>query len=510
MNSTSYRKDLYEIFIDEDDSVETKIDRALQLGTEYLELPIGFFTRIEDGTQEIVQAVGDHPLIQPGGTCPLDEAYCRRTIELESPLAVHQSTASAAISAKAIETFDLGAYIGSKVVVADESYGTICFADQHERATPFTEAETHFIELLAHLVGNAVERQTYTREIEHRDEMNRALVDASFDLVFQFDPEGRFVSVSEPVEDILGYTPEELIGRPFIDLLADEEPVEQAIDTFEQALTGRSIEEEYLVIESKAGTEIVFDVRKVPLYDSAVPEADRTAEDIIGVLGAAKVATERFQREQLNHVLNRVLRHNLRNDMNVINGFSGELAKRLDGDNERLAERISETSDRLMGLAESARKLDENLEVTPELEPMDIAPLVERAANQISERYPAADITVELPDEVVALSTPSLETALWELLDNAAKHAGESPDITVDATKTADYVSIRITDDGPGLPASERSVLKTGKETPLIHGQGLGLWLVYWIAQSLDGELTVTDRRVGTCIELQLTPGNPD
>jgi K+-sensing histidine kinase KdpD len=160
-----------------------------------------------------------------------------------------------------------------------------------------------------------------------------------------------------------------------------------------------------------------------------------------------------------------------------------------------------------MSLAESARKLDENLDLNPKVEPMNIAPVVERAADQITERYPDANITVTLPDELVALSTLSLETAVWELLDNAAKHAGDNPEISIEATTTKDCVEIRITDDGPGLPASERSVLTTGKETPLIHGQGLGLWLVYWIIQSLDGELTLAEHSVGTSIELQLDAG---
>jgi K+-sensing histidine kinase KdpD len=193
--------------------------------------------------------------------------------------------------------------------------------------------------------------------------------------------------------------------------------------------------------------------------------------------------------------------------MNVISGFSGELVKRLDGENAGLAERINETSDRLMSLPESARKLDKNLDLNPQLEPMNIVPVVERAADQINERYADADITVTLPDELVVLSTPSLETAVWELLDNAAKHAGDNPEISIEATTTADHVEIRITDDGPGLPASERSVLTTGKETPLIHGQGLGLWLVYWIIQSLNGEFTLADHSIGTCIELQLDAG---
>ncbi|PYZ02631.1 hypothetical protein C8039_02575 [Halogeometricum sp. wsp3] len=37
---------------------------------------------------EIVQSTGGHELIQPGETCPLDSAYCRLTVELDSPLAV--------------------------------------------------------------------------------------------------------------------------------------------------------------------------------------------------------------------------------------------------------------------------------------------------------------------------------------------------------------------------------------------------------------------------------------
>lgn len=258
MSSTSYRKHLYEIFIDGEDIVETNIDRALQLGTEYLDLSIGFFTRIDQGTQEIIQAVGDHPLIQPGGTCPLDEAYCRRTIELDSPLAVQDANASSAISETAIETFDLGTYIGAKLTVNNEPYGTICFADKEERGTTFSDAETHFVELLAHLAGNAIERRTYEQELEEREtrldereEEQRALIDASFDLVFRIDTDGQFTFISDTAEDLLGYTPEELVDRPFSLLLPDNASVELATETYEQALAGQSVEEEYLVVEER-------------------------------------------------------------------------------------------------------------------------------------------------------------------------------------------------------------------------------------------------------------------
>jgi len=48
-------------------------------------------------------------------------------------------------------------------------------------------------------------------------------------------------------------------------------------------------------------------------------------------------------------------------------------------------------------------------------------------------------------------------------------------------------------------------VLQSGEETPLVHGRGLGLWLVYWIVTGVDGTVTVTEpQRPGTTIELRL------
>jgi len=97
------------------------------------------------------------------------------------------------------------------------------------------------------------------------------------------------------------------------------------------------------------------------------------------------------------------------------------------------------------------------MDLAPELEPMDITPMVERAASQITERYPDADITVKMPSKIVAQSTLSLETAVWELLDNAAKHAGDYPEVSVEVTTIEDRVAIRILTTAPGCrPASGR------------------------------------------------------
>jgi len=515
MDAAAYRERLYDVFVDRTRDLESKIDRALRLGREYLELSLGFFTRIDEGTQLIVQSVGEHPLIQSGETCPLDEAYCRRTIELDSPLAVQNATTSSAISETALETFDLGTYIGGKVVVDDETYGTVCFADGSERGSSFTDVETHFVELLATLAGHAVQRESYESQLEAREarlderaEIYRAVIDASFDLVFRIDTESRLTFVSEASSDLLGSAPEAYIGRPFTTVLPDEETIEQATELYEGVLAGRTVEEEYLPLQTDSGERVVVDLRATPIYRSSVPRDERTSADIVGVQATARDATERLRRERLVSVLNRVLRHNLRNDMNVIDGYAELLSDRLSGEEAEFAARIASTSDRLVTLAESARKLETHLASPPTLDAIDVVPIVERAAAQIDDRYAAASVTVETPEAAVVRAAPSLETAVWELLDNAAKHAGDRPNVSVEVRETATDVVIRVADDGPGLPAMERSVLASGEETPLTHGQGLGLWLVHWIVESLEGELDVRETGGGACIEIRLQPSD--
>jgi len=165
MTHLEYREQIYDILSDSSQPVETRIDGALEVGVEYLGLPVGFCTRIDTGVQEIVHATGDHDLIQPGETCPLDDAYCRRTIEIESPLAVQDADASAAIYEAAVETFGLGAYIGARIVVKNETWGTVCFADTETREPGFSDPESYFVELAARLLGQLLEQQSYEREI---------------------------------------------------------------------------------------------------------------------------------------------------------------------------------------------------------------------------------------------------------------------------------------------------------------------------------------------------------
>jgi PAS domain S-box-containing protein len=342
------------------------------------------------------------------------------------------------------------------------------------------------------------------RELDEQNELYRAVIDASFAFVFRLDLEGRFTFVSPSTEEFLGYSPADLENRPVSVTHPDEETTEWAWEQIEPILNGESSRVRDFPLETKAGTTVYTDIRGVPIYDGSVPSDERTPADIIGIQLMVRDATERRQREGLISVINRVLRHNLRNKMTVITGYAEMLEAELDGDRAAKATQISDAARRLLDLSESARRIEENRELSPELEQVDLVPVVDRIVSQTRMRYPDASVTVDAPDAVVAETDERIETAVWEVVDNAAKHGGDPPAVEVVVTVTELQVEIAVRDDGPGLPENEREVLQSNVETQLVHGQGLGLWLVDWIVTSLDGDVDATPSPEGTTVAIRL------
>jgi signal transduction histidine kinase len=120
----------------------------------------------------IVDARGDHELLQAGRSCPLSKAYCRRTVGLDGALTVQHARVESWESDAAYEEFGLEAYIGAKVVVDREVYGTFCFADTEARNRPFSADEETFVELLAQWVGYELFRKQATERMQRqRDQL---------------------------------------------------------------------------------------------------------------------------------------------------------------------------------------------------------------------------------------------------------------------------------------------------------------------------------------------------
>jgi len=199
--------------------------------------------------------------------------------------------------------------------------------------------------------------------------------------------------------------------------------------------------------------------------------------------------TARKRYENQLQVLNRVLRHNLRNDLTVVQGHIQVASQNATEDiTSRLGE-ADEKIEELLATAETARRVQSILD-NRDVVRQDVAPLVESVRSRARDRYPLAIVDTAVADSLAIEASTAFEDALWELVANACEHGGDSPGVEIHATGKAGIVDVTVSDDGPGLPDHEREVLDSGIETPLSHGTGLGLWLAHWVIEASGGSLT--------------------
>ncbi|MFC4449070.1 MEDS domain-containing protein [Halorussus aquaticus] len=161
------QRELYEITSDPDRSFEEKIRRLLEFGTERFDLEIGYFTRTDDDTFTIVDAVGPNEQIRPGVTDSLCDTNCERLLASPGPIAVRDAADAGWTDAPAYERFGLDAYFGTTVHVGGEEYGTLCFASETPREEHYTRWERSFLDLIGQWMGNELERrrrETFLRE----------------------------------------------------------------------------------------------------------------------------------------------------------------------------------------------------------------------------------------------------------------------------------------------------------------------------------------------------------
>lgn len=197
--------------------------------------------------------------------------------------------------------------------------------------------------------------------------------------------------------------------------------------------------------------------------------------------------------------LHRILRHNLRNSCQVIDGNSELLVEQIDDEEEKLLATIQDQNQRLISLSRKSVYLRDFLDLNQDHRTTeDLVASVRTQVERARETYPNATITIDSPAHAQVESHKYIGEAVEELIDNAIRH-NDSPDpsVWVEIQKEDEMVSLTVTDNGPGIPRVERLVLERKTETQTEHSQGLGLWLVYLTVNYSKGTLTVANRDEG-------------
>ncbi|MFW6316903.1 MAG: ATP-binding protein, partial [Halorubrum sp.] len=296
-----------------------------------------------------------------------------------------------------------------------------------------------------------------------------------------------------------GYGGERLSGVALPSLFDDESRA-AVTDSLRSVYGDEATVQCEATLVTRSGERVPYRLSLGPIVDGG---------DVIGAVGIGEDVTEASLREERLAVLARVLRHNFRNDLNVVTGFTEHAIAEIDDPTliEEL-ERVVDTAERLLRVGETSRKVERLLADRPAPGPTDLATAVDEAMAALpTELRRRADIEIDVPAGITVSAVSYLAEAIAELVDNAIRHNDAArPAVTVTAAElpSESWTSLVVADDGPGIPPAERAVL-TGEETPLEHASGLGLWYVNWIVSAGGGTFDIGESKTGgTRIEIEL------
>lgn len=310
----------------------------------------------------------------------------------------------------------------------------------------------------------------------------RTAFDTSDTAIVVVNDEDRLSDLNPAARDLFDVTSQNIIGRPLDFLLpatVDSESLKQLEGTTFQ------LPESNRVIEAVTATA-----------------TDEGGDSIGQTIVCTDITPER-RRQQRIRVLNRVLRHNLRNDLNAVRGYV-ELIANSNGDTDDYEKRVSTTIDGLLTTGDKAQDLEKLLNATPLSDsPTRLETIVERAVGDACAEKDPDTVTIDVPSTTTVRINPTvLQSILEELIENGIRHGQSAVSVEYDA----DRAVLLVNDDGPGIPDHEIEVLNNAKETPLEHGSGLGLWLVKWGTDLFGGSVTFDTSDGGTTVYIQLPP----
>ena len=197
------------------------------------------------------------------------------------------------------------------------------------------------------------------------------------------------------------------------------------------------------------------------------------------------------QREWLEY-LNGLLRHEVLNTANVVVGYSDLLLQNHDGDEQdhEQIERIARQSRRMTEVIQDVRLLIEAAKEEESFDPVDVVDVVEGEAAGIADRYDDVVVETALPDRALVAADDLLSRVFSNLLDNAVEHDdGDLTHVRVAVEAAPDLVTVRVEDDGPGVPEHERETLfERGS-----GDHGLGLYLVRTLVERYGGSIALEE-----------------
>ena len=326
----------------------------------------------------------------------------------------------------------------------------------------------------------------------------QALIAESSDVITVVDVTGTIRYQSPNSERIKGWPPEKLIGENIIDFVHPDDR-DRVVDRFTSLLGAvGSIDEE---IEFRFRTE---DGEYILL--AVTGSAPGTSIPLDGYVTISRDITQRKRYEQRLleqrddlETLNEVLRHDIRNDLQLIEAYADMLDQHVDDEGREHLKKVQQSADNAISLTDTAGDLA-NVLLRSDTDDcakfIDLKPALTAEFEEVRELNPEATMTITdpLPDIEVAAGE-LLSSVFRNLLKNAIQHNDKDrPEITVSVQIAEETAVVRVADNGPGVRDELKpEIFGKGEKGLDSAGTGIGLYLVQTLVESYGGSVRVED-----------------
>ncbi len=415
--------------------------------------------------------------------------------------------------AKAIGTISK-VWMGLPLKIKEEVIGAICL-QSYISETIYTKKDFELLETIAGQIAVAIERKRFVDQIAESKEHAELLLKLIPSAVFTIDTDCKVTSLNRKASEILGYSPDELIGKPC--RLFAEDPCSEKCGVL-SPIVEKPINGKHCTIRTKNGEERHISKNADLIRDKTgkIIGGVESFEDITDRLKAeadlkqAKEEAEAAAQAKSEFLAN--MSHEIRTPMNGVIGMTALLQDTdLSGEQREFVETIRYSGEALLTIINDILDFSkiESGKLELEIEPFSLTNCIEETLELSSSM--AADKGLELvyyidksvPDTILGDVT-RMRQILGNLLNNAVKFTKKGEISVAVETKPLDLdfynIKFSVRDTGIGIPKDKLNRLfKSFSQvdasiTRNYGGTGLGLAISKNLTQLMGGEMWVESK----------------
>ena len=350
-----------------------------------------------------------------------------------------------------------------------------------------------------------VELEEARRQVEASGRKLALFAERSPIAVLELDTGSRIQQVNPAAENLFGYPPSELIGRPASHLILPQYHEDFAKQWREIMQSRVPISGLKLRNPRRDGIAIVCEWTVTPLVN--------TTGDVVAVIAQGRDITQQLEAERMKKEFTSTLSHELRTPLTSIIGSlqlinSGVLGD-IDKDVLELTTIAERNGQRLLDLINDILDVEkiESGKLTLFVETLDLAELVTESLTlnrAFADRFKVGLAVVGDRQPVrVNADRKRLLQVMTNLISNAAKFSPEGSTVGVSMETLDGHIRVGVHDHGPGIPENFRNrIFGRFAQADMSHtrqkgGTGLGLAICKRLVEMMGGKIGFSDRTGG-------------